>query len=924
MLTIRAMADGKGYSSRHLEHSDYYSESEKVTGQWRGRGVELLGLEGAVRHEDFEALRQGLDPRTGEFLRPRQSADRTSRNGATQSQGRSLYDFTFSAPKSVSILAVLGKDDRLRDAHVTAVSEALEEAERYSATRVRQNGANEDRITGNMAIAVYQHDTSRELDPQIHTHAVAANLTYDGAEIRWKALQAGGIYERRAYISEVYRNALAREVLRLGYEIESQRDSRGHDCGFEIAGVSDDLLRRFSQRSRQRDQAVREFEAECGRPPTDNEIAVLVRESRADKLVKISTEELRAHQRARLTPEDIELLAACKSKQPISWNELVPPEASLQHAEDHVFERVSVARDHELLTEALRHGRGHIRHSELKGALLLRESAGELLRDGSQVATNASLERERDLIAFVNRGIGACKPLGGNGVFIASDRLRPEQKRAVTFVLGSRDRVTGIRGAAGTGKTAALQELRRGIAEANIGILAVAPTVSAVEELQKAGFPDATTVERLLRDQRMSEGVSGKAIIVDEAGMLSGLQMWEILRLAEATGARLVLCGDTKQIQSVEAGDALRVLESESRLKTASLTEVQRQTDQAYRQAIESLRRNPETGFDRLEDIGAVREVAATDRAQVVADVYMQARTLRNRSGQPRSALVVCATHAEIDRVTGAIRAAKRNAGNLGKGYEFMQDVPLGWTTAQKRDLRNFKAGQVIEFHRPVKGIGKNEVLEVVRREQDHVVAMTAGGAERKITRKHAQAFDVFEQRTIEIAAGDRLLLTANRRGAAFRATNGELVTVSRVDTCGQIRLEDGRVLPPDYRHFTHGYAVTAHRSQGKSVDAVVICADGMRKELFYVAASRGREGITVITSDKEALRESVGCSTARKSATELARKAIGTLQRGIHRGMAAARDLVWRAEHGALPTMEAEIRREPRMERRHEISLGR
>jgi conjugative relaxase-like TrwC/TraI family protein len=318
------MSDGKGYSSRHLEHSDYYSEGEEVAGQWRGRGAELLGLQGAVQNGDFEALRQGLDPRTEEFLRPRHSADRISGDGGTQSQGRTLYDFTFSAPKSVSIMAILGNDDRLRDAHVTAVSGALEEAERYSAARVRQNGANEDRITGNMAIAVYEHDTSRELDPQLHTHAVAANLTYDGEEARWKALQAGGIYERRAYISEVYRNALACEVLCLGYEIESQRDSRGHDCGFEIAGLPDDLLRRFSQRSRQRDQAARKFETEHGRPPTDNEIAVLVRESRADKLVEISTEELRAQQRARLTLEDIELLDTCKSKEPMDRHELIP------------------------------------------------------------------------------------------------------------------------------------------------------------------------------------------------------------------------------------------------------------------------------------------------------------------------------------------------------------------------------------------------------------------------------------------------------------------------------------------------------------------------------------------------------------------------------------------------------------------------
>ena len=212
MLTIRAMADGKGYSARHLEHSDYYAEGERVKGRWCGRGAELLGLQGDVRQEDFEALRQGLDPETGVFLRQRQSADRTGADGEVQSHGRHLYDFTISAPKSVSIMAIAGGDKRLIEAHERAVAEALQELENHAATRVRMDGANADRTTGNLAIAVYHHDTSRELDPQLHTHAVAANLTYDGAEGRWKALQASGIYERRAYVTEVYRNSLALQV----------------------------------------------------------------------------------------------------------------------------------------------------------------------------------------------------------------------------------------------------------------------------------------------------------------------------------------------------------------------------------------------------------------------------------------------------------------------------------------------------------------------------------------------------------------------------------------------------------------------------------------------------------------------------------------------------------------------------------------
>jgi conjugative relaxase-like TrwC/TraI family protein len=227
MLTIRAMSDGKGYASRHLEHSDYYAEGERVVGQWLGRGAELAGLSGAVDASDFDALRQGLDPRTGEFLRQRRGADRVGVGGETLCQARSLYDFTISAPKSVSILAILGGDLRLVQAHQTAVAAALEELESYAAARVRQGGANEDRTTGNIVLAVYHHDSSRELDPQLHTHAVAANLTYDGTEGRWKALQASGIYERRAYLTEVYRNSLARTVRELGYRSRTAATPRG-------------------------------------------------------------------------------------------------------------------------------------------------------------------------------------------------------------------------------------------------------------------------------------------------------------------------------------------------------------------------------------------------------------------------------------------------------------------------------------------------------------------------------------------------------------------------------------------------------------------------------------------------------------------------------------------------------------------------
>jgi conjugative relaxase-like TrwC/TraI family protein len=911
MLTIRAMSDGKGYSARHLEHNDYYAEGERVTGEWYGRGAELLGLSEEVNAEDFEAIRQGRAPRTNEFLRVRQSADRIAADGKTLAQGRSLYDFTISAPKSVSVMAILGEDARLMKAHRNAVSEALNEMEAKAASRIRQGHANRDRTTGNLVVAVYHHDASRELDPQLHTHAVAANMTFDGREGRWKALQASTIYEQRAYLTEVYRNALAREVRALGYEVDSRRDAKGRDSGFEIRGVPDELLERFSKRSQQRDRAIKEFISKNGRQPTDNEVAVLVRESRANKLIEISTAALREKQRTRLTANEGRKLLDVRLSLESTREIIGPSAASLTHAKDHIFERVSVAPEHEIFTEALRHGRGRIRLSDLKGELTIQESSGRILRNGTEIATAESLDRERSMVFAINRGIGVFEPLRKEQRVIASDRLRPEQRQAVDFVLHSRDRAVSISGAAGTGKTATLQELRRELIDAGRTVLAIAPTMSAVEELRKVGFENAVTLERLLQDSKMHAGINRSVVILDEAGMVSARQMSDFLRLAEQHSLRIVFSGDTRQIQSVEAGDALRILEKESRLKTVSLTQVQRQSRKDYRDAIQELRRNPDGGFAKLDTIGAVREVPCLDRAQAVAETFAAANA--------RTTLVVCATHDEIERVTEAIRDGRKQRGELEPGLTLHRHVSLNWTAAQKTDFRNFKPGQVLAFHRSIKGVSKNETAAVVRVQTDGVVIRTSAGEERKITSKQSKSFDVMETRQIEVARGDRLLLTSNRREQGLQITNGELVTVSAVDVDGRIHLDDGRTLPANYRNFTHGYAITAHRSQGKSVDSVIISADGMNKELFYVAASRGRENVTVITSDKEQLRDAVAKSTARESATELVR--------GSRRGMSMARELVRKAAELLASIPRKLVRQavvETRKERRHERGFGR
>lgn len=867
MLTIRAMSRGTGYAQKYLEQTDYYAEGEKVKGQWFGKGAEKLGLSGEVQHAHFERVRQGFDPLTGEMLRQRKSADRTAEDGTKQSEGRNLYDFTFSAPKSISIMAILGGDARLIEAHDRAVQEALAEMERSAATRVRAKKQQTDRVTGNLIVAKYRHDTSRRLDPQLHTHGVAANMTYDAEEQKWKALQATGIYERRAYLSEVYRNCLAHEVQQLGYKIENRVR------GFEIAGIPQSLIDKFSLGSREREASVAEFIKKNGREPTDNEITVLVRDSRPDKLIHISTTEVRQQQFNRMTQEDWRTLTQVREEADLHKGRLktMGAEAALQHALDHVFERVSVAPDYVILAEALRHGRGQVKLPDLTRALRERQDRDEIVRAGDDIATHASLDREREMVERVREGRHKHERMGKQPKEFNLGNLNDEQKRVVEFVLNSRDFAVNIEGPAGTGKTATLRALGRGLQAGGRLMTAVAPTLSAAEELKKAGFQNAKTLEELLQNKDAHPLLSGRAIIVDEASMVSGRQMIELMRLANRFDARLIFCGDTKQISSVEASDALRILVDEKSIASVGLRKVHRQESKQYREAIETLRIKPDQGFHKLEKMGAIHESDIFARPEAVAEAYRKAKG---------SVLVVCPTHEEIGRVTTAIRADLHRRGALGAETKLDRLEPKNFTEAEKRDVRNFEPGQVLVFHKGTKEARKYEAFTVLSQDGDTVRARHADGRQINITKKQAKCFGVFAKRDIDVAVGDWLSIQSNLRDGPYQFTNGERVKVAHMNARDGIVLEDGRTLPHNFRQFNHGYAVTAHKSQGKTVDSVIISGDRISRELFYVAASRGRKRITVFTGDKENLRDSIGVSGQRMSALELLRKNARTVDR--------------------------------------------
>jgi hypothetical protein len=220
-----------------------------------------------------------------------------------------------------------------------------------------------------------------------------------------------------------------------------------------------------------------------------------------------------------------------------------------------------------------------------------------------------------------------------------------------------------------------------------------------MEELQKVGFRNSMTISRLLEDQTAQQGLRGNVLIVDEAGMVSGRQMEGLLDLARREDARILFSGDTRQIQSVESSDALRILERESRMTSVSLTGIQRQSNPEYREAIETFRQSPDQGFAKLQGLGAVREVPYIERAQAVADIY---RELTVEPG--RKVLVVAPTHEEIGRVTQAIREELKQRSVLGAGETLQRHIPLQWTEAQKKDISNYQPEQVLVFHRASRG----------------------------------------------------------------------------------------------------------------------------------------------------------------------------------------------------------------------------
>jgi conjugative relaxase-like TrwC/TraI family protein len=885
-------------AKRYYATADYYSEGQEIVGHWGGDAARMLDLQGQVDKDAFDRLCDNVHPETGRSLTARTRSDRTVG-----------YDFTFSVPKSVSLLYSLTDDPALLAAFRDSVHETMREIEAEMKTRVRKGGKDVDRITGNMVWAEFIHRTSRPVDgipdPQLHAHCFVFNSTWDAHERQWKAGQFRDLKRDAPYFQAAFRVRLANKLQELGYGIDRKRDD------FEISGVSAGILKRFSRRT----EAIEKRAAELGITDPDRK-AELGAETREKKGEPIPWDQLRESWAARLSADERDGLARVYGRKTLPRRPARGERLAVDYALDHCFAREAVVAERKLLTEALKRGLGAVRVKDTARELATRSLIrGE--HGGRAVATTHDmLAAENRLVAFARKGRGRFRPLANADRLWVRDWLNPGQKAAVRHVLGSRDWVTIIRGAAGTGKTKLEEELRDAFREARVPVVALAQSADASRGVlrEEAGFADADTVARFLVDSQMQNQARGGVILVDEASQLGTLDLLRVFGVAEAIGARIVLVGDRRQHRAMSAGEPLALLEDKAGLPVAEVTEIIRQYGD-YRKATKALSRGDvEAGFAELDRLQWIQEVPDGERDRVLAAAYLATIAERKADGEFKTALVVSPTHAEAGRVTRTIRDRLKAEGKLGGERVMASWIPTHMTDAQKADATQFETGDLLRFHQNVPG-HKNGSRMVLGEGETPPVG-------------YADRFEVYRPSSLAVAIGDRLRVTAGgkTKDGKHRLDTGALLTVQGFTREGDIVDGRGWVIGRDFGHLAHGYVVTSHASQGKTVDKVFIAQSGesfaaSSARQFYVSVSRGREQAVVFTNDKEKLLAAVERADEPLSATALAesRWRQRPLRQRLDRHLAFLRRLATFARTHEIPSTIFHREMTHQMEKGHE-----
>jgi conjugative relaxase-like TrwC/TraI family protein len=864
------------------EQQNYWSRDQQGHSEWQGELAEQWGLQGEVSSEHFARLTEGQHPFTEvQLVRHQVSRTYEGKGGreVTSVEHRAGWDATFSAPKSVSLTALVGGDDRVREAHRESVRVALGELERYTQARIGNIHASE--TTGKFVAATFEHDTARPVEgyaaPQLHTHAVIFNVTErDNGQTR--SVQSHELYASQHYATSIYRAELASRLQGLGYEIELGKYGQP-----EIKGYTKEYLEASSPR---REQIKDHLRAQGLDGAGAAQVAAHFTRDRKELL---SPEEVLQQHRALAAQYGHQAEHIVAQAREHGQRQNHEPEKAAQravtYARDHLFERSAVEDRRSILESALNRGMGETTYSQVRQEFDRRLHAGEFRQAqasvrGPQITTAAMLRMERETIQLMQEGNkrGFHDPtLAGPGIRIETQDRHPElnavQREAVDAVFLSREKVVGLEGIAGGGKTTTLAVVREGAKAAGYAVEGFAPTSRAAQKLGEAGIETSTLQMHLAQRQRPDTGAR-RLYVVDESSLASTKQMHEFLTRLHPND-RVLLVGDTRQHESIEAGRIFAQLQ-EGGMKTVKLDEIVRQKDPELKQVVEQLARGQVgEAIVGLERQGRVHEVKdPAERITAIAKEYAKS---------PENTLAVSPDNRSRIEINQAIRAELQDIGLISKEeHQTRVLVPRqDLTGADRMWAARYEVGDVLRYSRASKetGIGKGEYARVsaVDASANRLTVERTDGSERTYDPRRQQGVSVYREEERAFSVGDRVQLTAPAH--ELHVANRELGTITAIGDEKRIslRMDDRRQIEIDsakHPHLDHGYAVTSHSSQGQTAERVLVHVDTelgakdlLNNRMAYVAISRGAHDAQLFTNDREKLPAALGHNVSHQSA---------------------------------------------------------
>ena len=892
MLTIsKPLSAGQAQSYHQKEFTakeqNYWSQRGEIAGEWQGRLAEKFALAGAVSAEDFGRLSQGQHPQTAEQLvRQRASYLYNDANGNTVKtmEHRAGWDATFSAPKSVSLTALVGGDYRVREAHREAVRTALEHLESYTMARIGGNHPAE--ATGRFIAAKFEHDTARPVDgyaaPQLHTHAVVFNVTQRETG-EYRALQPQSLFASQQFATAIYQSELTYRLRQLGYEI-----TVGRSGAPEIKGYTQEYLDASSPRSQQ----IRDYLERTGR--NGKEAAEIAAHSTRDhKGIHSLREVMAAHRKLAAEYEnqaDAVVRAAQERVRSKSMEMNLPQRVreAVTFSRDKNFEREAVVDERVLVRDALRRGMGEIVYSQVRANLNARIASGEFQSverphsmPGRKLTTARTIEAEREILHRVQEGQRQVQPIldRPHAYRVAEDNLylNRAQKAVVEEVLSSTDRVQGIQGYAGSGKTTALAVLRAAAEAQGYEVQGFAPTSRAARQLREAGI-EARTLQGFLAGSRANETGAGRSrfYFVDESSLASTRQVREFLgRLGP--NDRVLLIGDTRQHQGVEAGRPFEQLQ-QAGMRTAKLDEIVRQRDPALKSAVELLARGRSAAaLNLLQHQGRVQEMPdPQQRIRAIARTYAES---------PANTLIVSPDNASRRDLNRAVRTELKANGSLSPDDHSFRILAQrqDMTGAERAWASHYEPGETIRFARGSKAAGieagSYAVVVAVDPVNNQLTVQKESGELITYDPRRLAGVSVYREVAHDFAPGDRIQFTAPDK--QLGVANPDLAVIESIKPDGHVaaRLDDNRQLEfnaAEHRHFDHGYAVTSHSAQGLTAERVLIHADTsvhpdlLSSRFGYVAVSRASHEATIFTDDATRLAQQLGTEVTKTAALEI------------------------------------------------------